>query len=272
VSLGAPTMPTNNYISVIEKTTRVLEAFDGSQRLSLREVAKSSHLVKSNVFRILFTLQRLGYVEKTKKGHYELTGRLRLISGDPQVWALILEHSKPIATALVRCFQETVNIGVLDGPEVSYLHIEESPHALRFAALAGMRGFIHSTALGKCLVSRLPRNEIEKIFKRRPLRAMTDRTIRDKPNFYRELEGVIARGYAIDNEEDSRGVRCIAAPVMSTAGRVLAALSISAPITRLPASKDRAVSKELINACDKIATSIDSSQGRTFPSIKGGYG
>jgi len=257
-------LPANNYISLIEKTTRVLEVFNGSQQLPLCEIAESTGLVKSSVFRILFTLQKLGYVERTRKARYALTGRLRQISNDPRIWSLLVDRTKPVVESLVRRFKETVNIGVLDGPEVSYLYVVESPHALRFAALAGMRSFVHSTALGKCLVCRLSRSDIEKIFKRRPLRAMTEKTIRDKATFYRELEEVVARGYAVDNEEDSRGVRCLAAPIVDAAGRVVAAVSISGPAARLPLARDREVSKELIKACNMISISID--RGEQGPS------
>ena len=250
------TMSTNNYISVIEKTTRVLEAFDGSRQLPLCAIAHSTGLVKSSAFRILFTLQKLGYVEKTSKGCYMLTGRLRHISNDPRVWALLVERTKPFVALLVHRFKETVNIGVLDGPEVSYLHVVESPQALRHTAQAGMRSFVHSTALGKCLVFRLARPDIEKILKRRPLRAMTDNTIRDKSAFYYELEKVASRGYAVDNEEDSRGVRCIAAPVINVEDNVVAAVSISGPATRLSPCRDQEIATELIKACNKIAFSI----------------
>jgi DNA-binding IclR family transcriptional regulator len=255
--LRATTVAAKNYISLIEKTVRVLEAFEGSRRLPLREIAESTGLVKSSTFRILFTLQKLGYVERTSKGRYALTGRLREVSNDPRVWALLMDRTKPVVASLVSRFQETVNVGVLDGPEVSYLCVTESPQAFRFTALAGMRSFVHSTALGKCLVCRFSATELEKIFKRRPLRAMTAKTIRDKTTFYREIENVASRGYAVDNEEDSRGVRCLAAPVLDARGRVVAAVSISAPASRLPPFSDREVATELMKACNKIAISMD---------------
>jgi DNA-binding IclR family transcriptional regulator len=75
-------MPTNNYISVVDKAMRVLEAMRGKREVPLGEIASSSGLIKSNTFRILFTLERLGYVEKVNGGRYSLTASLaRLASG-----------------------------------------------------------------------------------------------------------------------------------------------------------------------------------------------
>ena len=153
----------------------------------------------------------------------------------------------------MRRFRETVNLGVLDDGEVLYVRVLESSHAFRLAAHAGMRSPVHSTALGKCLLCCLPRQEIETILKKHPLRPITPRTIRDRPTFYRELEGVRSRGYAIDNQEDSRGARCLAAPILTPAGDVRAAISISGPATRMMPPSDREIAEALIETCGKIA-------------------
>jgi len=85
---------------------------------------------------------------------------------------------------------------------------------------------------------------------------MTEKTICDRATFYRELENVVARGYSVDNEEDSRGVRCLAAPIISADGRVVAAVSISGPAARLSPFRDREIAKELIKGCSKIAIAL----------------
>ncbi len=246
-------MPTNNYIEAIERAMQVLEAFQGQRELPLRELVVRTKLVKSSVFRILFTLQRLGYVERTADGRYSLTRRLHRVGGDVGDALDLGELAMSLIAPLARQSQETVNVGVLDNGEVSYIRVIESPHALRLAAHAGMRSPVHSTSLGKCLLSRLTRAELDRILKGRPLYARTDRTIRSRAGLYAELERVRARGYAVDNEEDSRGARCIAAPILNAAGRVVAAVSISGPAARIRPDRDRELAAAVMECCRRIS-------------------
>jgi len=246
-------MPTNNYISVVDKTMRVLEAMRGKREVPLGEIASSSGLIKSSTFRILFTLEQLGYIVRSGGGRYSFTARLGRLTNDDQPSADLGSLSVPFMAELLRRFRETVNLGVLDQGEVLYIRVLESSHALRLAAHAGLRSPVHSTALGKCLLCRLPRQEIEPILKSHPLRPTTPRTIRDRSTFYRELERVRFRGFALDNQEDSRGARCLAAPILTPAGDVCGALSISGPAARVTPRRDREIADALMEVCGKIS-------------------
>lgn len=247
-------MPANNYISVIERTLRVLEAFRGEQNLRLADLAARTQMVKSSVFRILFTLERLGYVEKDAVGRYSISGRLGRLAGSTRTESNLAAQAAPFMATLLRRFQETVNLGVLDDGEVLYIHVMESPQVFRLAAHAGMRSPVYSTAMGKCLLSRLPRAQVDAILKARPMERFTPRTITDRAALHRELSRSRAQGYAIDNEEDSRGIRCLAAPILDTRGNAVAALSLSAPAVRLQPEKDREVTQALKEACARIST------------------
>ncbi|MGH9397065.1 MAG: IclR family transcriptional regulator [Terriglobia bacterium] len=246
-------MPTNNYIAVVEKTMLVLEAFRGQRNVRLADLAVRTRLVKGSVFRILFTLERLGYVEKGPQGTYSINERLGSLLGALRPESDLAAQAGPFMSALLSRFQETVNLGVLDNGEVLYIRVMESAQVFRLAAHAGMRGPVHSTALGKCLLSRLPKAEVEAILKQRPMQTLTPRTLHDRARFYRELSRTRAQGYGVDNEEDSPGIRCLAAPILDTAGNVMAGLSISAPAVRLQPGKDREVASALKEACDQIS-------------------
>lgn len=247
-------MPANNYIAVIERTLRVLEAFEGQQNVRLADLAARTGLVKSSVFRILFTLERLGYVEKGPERRYSLSGRLSRLAGAARPGSDLSSAAAPFMTDILRRFQETVNLGVLEGGEVLYVRVMESPHVFRLAAHAGMRSPVHSTALGKCLVAHLPKAKLESILKSGPLKSSTPRTIHDRASFYHELRRVREHGYAVDDQEDSRGIRCLGAPIFDRDGNVVAALSISAPAVRLPQRRDREVAAALKEACTRIST------------------
>jgi DNA-binding IclR family transcriptional regulator len=256
-------MPTNNYIAVLEKAVRVLEAFHGERGVALGELAARTGLVKSSIFRILFTLGRLGYIEKGNGGRYSLTSRFGRLAGEPRPAFDLSSLAAPFMAQLLQRFQETINLGILEGGEVLYIHVIECSHAFRLAAHAGMRSPVHSTALGKCLLCQLSRSEVEAILKTHPLQPLTPRTIREPSAFYRELERVRARGYAIDNEEDSRGARCIAAPIFDPEGGVRAAISLSGPAARVKPGRDAEIAKAVTEACRQISTLLGHAKG--FP-------
>jgi IclR family transcriptional regulator, KDG regulon repressor len=246
-------MRTDCSISVVEKSFRILESFRGERQVALRELADRARLVKSSTYRILFTLERLGYVEKNPGGRYSITSRLNTLTGRQQPSFDLIKLAEPFMVELQRQFGETVNLGVLDGGEVLYLRVLESSYALRTASHVGLRGQVHSTGLGKCLVSRLPRADIEALLRTHPLRPKTPRTIRDRVTFYRELQKVRTRGYAIDNEEDCPGARCVAAPLLDLEGRVSAAISISGPAARVNLKRDAETAKALKETCARIS-------------------
>jgi IclR family acetate operon transcriptional repressor len=255
-------MPANNYISVLEKAVRVLEAFQGKREVALGELAARTRLVKSSVFRILFTLERLGYIEKGSGGRYSVASRLGRLAGDQRPPFDLSNLAAPFMGQLLQRFQETINLGVLEGGEVLYIHVLECSHAFRLAAHAGMRSPVHSTALGKCLLSRLPCHEVGAILETHPMRPLTARTIREPAAFYEELEKVRRRGYAVDNGEDSQGARCIAAPIFDPEGRVCAAISLSGPGIRVKPARDKEIAKALTEACKRISTLLGYTSSR----------
>lgn len=262
-------MATNNYIAVVDKAMRVLEAMRGKREVSLSELTARTHLVKGSVFRILYTLERLGYVEKINGGRYSLTSRLARLVRDQRSGSDLSSIAAPFMAQLLQRFQETINLGVLDGGEVLYIHVIECSHPFRLAAHAGARSPVHSTALGKCLLCRLSRPEIEALLKIHPLRPKTPRTIRDTSAFYRELEKVRARGYAVDSEEDSSGARCIAAPITDPENRVCAAISLSGPGIRVKPARDREVAKTLMEASRQISTLLAYTGGLAGKTARG---
>jgi DNA-binding IclR family transcriptional regulator len=248
-------MPTNNHIEAIARTLRVLEAFEGKSEVSLNDLAERVPIVKSSIYRILFTLEQAGYISKNTKGKYTITPLFGRLAGEPHSGGNELPTiALPFMAALLHRFQETVNLGVLNGNEVLYIRVLESPHAFRLAAHAGIRSPLHSTALGKSLLCHMTPVEIERILKEKTLRRQTTRTICDRAAFMRELAKVRKQGYSIDNGEDSDGARCFGAAILNVEGRPIAAMSISGPTLRLDRIPEQTIGKRLVRACRDIST------------------
>ncbi|MHB8655633.1 MAG: IclR family transcriptional regulator [Terriglobia bacterium] len=251
-------MAGQNFISVVSKALTVLESLrDADYGLALKEIARAAQLPKTTTFRILYTLERDEYVEKVAgDGLYRLTSKLMEFAGQKADHRRLEELARPVMAKLVAEFQETVNLGVLEGNHVLYVEVMESPHVFRLAARVGQRGSIHATALGKALAAYLPKDAVEAAIKNSGFPKYTERTIGRMQQFQAELIRVRRRGYATDEQESVEGVRCLAAPILDRSGRAVAGISVSGPRIRMTAAKWRGIVEGLVKGCSEISARL----------------
>jgi DNA-binding IclR family transcriptional regulator len=156
------------------------------------------------------------------------------------------QFALPFMRKLLETFRETVNLGVLYQGEVVYLQILESTRSMRMSAQPGQRNPVHCTALGKALIAYLPEADLQAIVALRGLPALTPRTITTLEQLQAELARVRSRGYAIDDIENEKGVRCVAAPIFNHQDEVIAAISLSGPADRMSYTQMEVMGKELL--------------------------
>jgi IclR family KDG regulon transcriptional repressor len=237
-------MPTSkqadkSYIAVMAKIFHVLERFvdDTNNRgLAFSEIAKDLPFSRTTIHRILYTLVKLGYLEKTEiASHYRLTRKFHDISGAVLSLQNLQAISKPVMRTLLVRYSETVNLGSLDGGEVTYLDVAQSPSAVRLAAFPGDRNPVHTTALGKAMLAFLPESQIRTILGQSPLFRKTSHTITQHARFLEHLATVRGERVALDQEENVEGISCVAAPIFGPTGKVMAAFSVSGPASRMTA-------------------------------------
>lgn len=250
-------MPARNYIEVLEKAARVLACLENHESaVPLQHIARRSKLVKSSAFRLLYTLEKLGYVQRLEPGpHYRLGPRLLSLAATALQKRDLNRTALPFMESLLTRFRETVNLGVLDQGEVLYVQVLESPQTFRLAARAGLRSPLHSTAMGKSLLAHLAAKEVAAAVGPK-LRRFTPRTIGTMEALRKELARVRRRGYAVDNQEDSDGARCLGAPIFDAGNRVVAALSIAAPATRMNPVRLREMARDIRAACRSISREL----------------
>ena len=233
--LGGEEGSTRTSAYSIRAVERVCDLLDLAQRrpqgFSLVDVVDATGLPKSSAFRYLATLESRRYLERD-----DTTGVFRVGPGllplqGRQLDALAA-RARPLLEALRDRFEETINLGVLDGTRVVYLEIVESQRSMRLAARAGDRDHLHSTALGKAIATMLPVEQVRAILETEGMAAMTDATITDIDSYLQELGASRARGYALDNGENEADGRCVAVPLLGTG--VPTAISLSAPAARFP--------------------------------------
>ncbi len=127
---------------------------------------------------------------------------------------------------------------------------------LRLFAQPGTRHPVYCTGVGKVLLAWEPEEEVRRFLASIPLLRFTPNTLTDPEALIRELRSVRARGYAVDREERERGVRCVAAPVRDSQGRVVAALSVCAPASRLPRCRLPEIARLVQAAAYRISANL----------------
>ena len=141
-------------------------------------------------------------------------------------------EARPLLRELREKVNETVHLAVLDGTEIMYVFNLESTQSIRMRSDVGVRKPAYCTAEGQVILAYQPLEVIEQVV-RDGLAARTPQTITDPLALKKVLEGVRARGCAIEDEESELGMRCIAAPLRNDAGEVVAAIGLAGPVSRL---------------------------------------
>lgn len=214
----------------------ILELMRRRGPLSIREAAAELGLPRSSVHELMHTLETLGAVAPADGGGGRYTlGLLLHELGSAYLSDVDLarEGQRVVETVAGAC-GETVHLATLDGVEVVYLAKVDSIHAVRMVSAVGRRLPAHCTGVGKALLSGLPDPELVQRFggEDASLPAMTPNSVRTLAALRAALDEVRARGYAIDDCESNRDVRCVAAPVYDHRGAMAAAMSISVPVIR----------------------------------------
>ncbi|PJF38445.1 MAG: IclR family transcriptional regulator, partial [Phototrophicales bacterium] len=132
---------------------------------------------------------------------------------------------------------ESINLAIRDHNEVVYIERMLSDQPLGIRTEIGKRAWVHCTALGKAILSRMPEDEAREILESYPLEAFTVFTMTDVDQIMDDLRLTRQRGFALDNQENEMGGCCVAAPILNYKGEPIAAISISVPLPRIPADK-----------------------------------
>ncbi|WP_323014738.1 IclR family transcriptional regulator [Devosia sp.] len=219
-------------IGVLVKAFHTLETIaEVGEPMPLRDIARATGLPKGTAFRILQTLTSLGYASKADgTGHYYLTGRISWLGRNAREEDLKM-LALPVMKALHDKYNETINLGVLDGTYVYYVTVLEADRPLSWRVPTGTRDNFYSTSLGRAIASALEPAQREILIERTQLRSRTSSTVCDKAQLARILEEARARGLAIDLEENDDGVVCFGVPLFLN-GQVAAAISVSIPTIR----------------------------------------
>jgi DNA-binding IclR family transcriptional regulator len=151
---------------------------------------------------------------------------------------------------------ETVQVGVLEDRHVLYVAKADSRRLVRLVSTVGARLPAHCTALGKVLLALLPPDELQARLRGVTLERMTPRSIGEMGDLLAQLDTVRRQGYAAEQSESNEDVGCVAAPVRDEAGRNVAAISISVPLSRLDAPRRDALREAVMRGAERFSARL----------------
>lgn len=229
------TIETGGSVRAAARALDIIEAFARTGRpLSLSELASEIGAPLSSCHGIARTLQARGYLYALeKKRRLYPTRRLYEVAAGMARHDPLLERLRPFLLGLREGTGETVVLARREGDEVVYLDVLESPQTIRYATRAGERKPIHSSSLGKALLSLDDRQAFDAFLARAPLRPITPATITDPETLWRQLQDSRRLGYITSRQENVVDVTAIAM-LIEVGGETLA-LALAGPIARYEA-------------------------------------
>ena len=256
-----------NLVQAIERASLILDVLgQSSQGISVKELSAKVCLPKGTTHRLLSSLAYFGYVQQdSRTRHYSLGFKLVELGNCLLNQLDLRTEAKPFLADLAKTTQETVHLVILDKNEVLYIDKVESddnPSGLRMASRVGSRTLAHSCAVGKVLLAHLSEEELDEFIQGAGLPKITENTISDPVRLKEHLKLVRSQGYVIDDEENEKGIRCVAAPIRNEIGRVVAATSISGPAIRITRKRiQESLKNEIIKTALKISRKLGFREG-----------
>jgi len=244
-------------VGVLSKLLELLEALDTAPSgLQLGAIAKQTGINKSTAYRFLAHLEREGYLFRDLAGAYLVSPKLARLGAGMSYNATLCSVSRPIIKRLWKLTSETVNLAVLDGRHVLYIHVMESEHSFRLVSQVGMRRPLHCTALGKAILAFTQVDEREAIIRSLDLERFSPNTITSSSGLRRDFEKIRRSGSAIDDEEAGLGSRCAAAPIFDRSSKVVAAISVSGPTARIDRTRLNTFGKVIREGAGEISRKL----------------
>ncbi|WP_222914092.1 IclR family transcriptional regulator [Natrinema sp. SYSU A 869] len=240
-------------IKSVETSITILESLMEFESPKVSELADATDNSRANVYKHLQTLQKHGFVMR-EENKYRLSLRYLDFGGFVRDQIDGTRIIKPRMVEAAEKTGEIVQYMVREGGHTVIIYRESGHQGVLTRARIGYRYPIHQVASGKTMLASMPKSEVEEIIDQYGLFAATENTITSKESLYEELEEIRSKGYAINNQESTKGLYSIAVPVSTPDQDVIGACAVSGPVHRLRKQKK---TKEVIETMRSLVNEIE---------------
>ncbi|MFA9463146.1 MAG: IclR family transcriptional regulator [Velocimicrobium sp.] len=249
-----------NPIQVADRIFLVIETLASIGPCGLMELSNELHLNKTTVHRILNSLLYMGYVKQDPStSKYRLGFKLLDIANQILAKIDIVNIAKPFLHELAQKTGETVHLVELDTINAVYIDkVESSQNSVRMVSKVGKSIPLYCSGVGKALLSEMTDNDITRVWNQSEINPVTIYTITDFQKFMECVKEIRTTGYALDNEENEIGVRCIAAALKDFTGMTRYAFSLSAPVNRMSDTRITKLNSDILLTKHSILQALNS--------------
>ena len=250
--------PTDSPSVAVERALAMLESVaEESEGLSNADISRKLKIPKSSASYILRTLEKQGYLNREPgTGKYRVGLKVLSLSRGALSGLDVREVALPIMRRLMEQTSLTCHLAILDGPDAVYIEKVAPQGFIKMDTWVGRRMRVHATSVGKALVAHISRERLEKILSQQGMQKRTPKTITTVPRLLKELEKVRQQGYAVDDEENNMGARCVGAPVFNQHGSIEASLGLSGTINQVNAQTMSRILQALKDAARHVSMQL----------------
>jgi IclR family acetate operon transcriptional repressor len=236
---GRPrSVDTDTKLSTVRALDRgliLLRALAQVGNITLTDLAIRTDMPPSSTHRLLFTLQKHGFVgfdETTQE--WQVGIEAFRIGNTYLARTNLVEAARKILRGLMEDTGETANLGIADKGDVVFIDQIETHNPIRAFFRPGTRSHMHASGIGKSLLADMLRRDVGKILELKGQPQFTSKTLASTDRLFADLEETRKRGWSIDDEERYSGMRCVASNIYNTFGEAVAGISVSGPTVRFP--------------------------------------
>lgn len=247
-----------NPVQSAERIFQVMEVLADNGEMGLMDLSAALGLHKSTVHRLLMSLIYMGYAkqnEATQK--YMLSYKIVNMASKVLDRTDVLQVAQPYMERLSDLSGEAVHLVQREDNNILYIYkIEAKVGTIRMVSHVGMVHPMYCSGVGKAIMATLPEDEVQKIWNESIIEKKTDKTITDYAMMQEVLEEVRKNGYALDEEENEKGVRCIAACLYGHQKEVKYAFSISGPTSRMTKERVKELSVDVLKVQEELSREL----------------
>ena len=246
-----------NTIKSLDRAMMVLQRLGEMGSATLTELAGDLDQSPATVYRVLVTLQGRDLVEFSEGAQVWQIGAGAFLIGSRFLRRTsLVDRARPVLRALMGATGETANLGVEKAGEVMFVSQVETQSNIRAFFPPGSVSEMHASGIGKALLAFMPEDRRAVVLQGRELTRYTEHTLTSRAALDRDLATIRARGYAVDADEKTLGMRCIAAPVHDVYGEAVAGISVSGPTSRIADGDIARLGDEVTAAARQLSADI----------------
>lgn len=239
-------------VQAVDRALQVLETVASNPGITLVELAKQASCTKTLAFRMALTLEARGYLLKDPEhGTYALGYKTIWLGQEMATHNPLLGAAHPLLAELAQRTGENASLIVREGMESVAAAVHQSPQPIRLYAEPGKRGPLHVGGGPKLLLAYAP-PDVQRTVLKAKLHAFTAETVTDPARLSRLLSTIRRQGYNVSHGDLDAGAFSVAVPVRDPADRVIAAITVAGPQSRLNPDLER----QYLRLCTEAASSL----------------